>query len=395
MPTCAASWGVVRFGSAVVPDRRLGSRLFLFFACLGLPSASAADSPQVLPQVRVGAGVPLIKLGEYRMRERRFAPAAVASGNYVYIVGGQSEASALATVERFDVRTGLSEPFAVLRTPRLWHAAVLANGRIVVLGGLTPKGEGGVSLQAYAHELASAKQEVRQHFGGLNAPPPPRSGPIGTPREESLGADSSVEIIDLETGAVSPGPAMPVAKTQFACVQSGNKIFVIGGHAFTDGRRGFTNSVEVFDLLSGQWTRGAPSPTARASCAVPIAGGLIIYPGGFNGRSALADVDLFNPSTQTWRSLPPLCRAISAHAGVFLGHHIFLFGDYAAPDQIVAYDLKTRQSEVFQLGYRETRHTAVVAHGGKIYVAGGRPDADAEPLDRIQVFGLPGGPASP
>jgi hypothetical protein len=327
------------------------------------------------------------------MRERRFAPAAVASGNYVYIVGGRSEASALASVERFDMRTGKSEPFAVLRTPRFWHAAVLANDRIVVLGGSTPKGEGGTSLQAYSRDLASAKQEVRQHFGGLNALPPPRSGPISTPREEPLGADTSVEIIELETGAVLPGPAMPVAKTQFACVQNGKKIFVIGGHAYTNGRRGFTNSVEILDLDSGQWTRGAPSPTARASCAIPIAGGLIIYAGGYTGRSALADVDLFNPSTQTWRSLPPLCRTISAHAGVFLGHHLFLFGDYASPHEIVAYDLKTRQSEIFRLGYAEARHAAAVAHGGRIYVVGGRPDVDAEPLDLIQVFGIPGGNA--
>lgn len=393
MPPRAFPEDICRSGNADASAGRLRPWLWLILVCLWPLPGQSADSPQVLPQVRVGAGVPLIKLGEHRMRERRFAPAVVASGHHLYIIGGRNEASALASVERFDLRTGKSEPFAVLRTPRLWHAAVLAGNRIVVLGGSTPNGDGGTSLHSFSHDLASAKQEIRQHFGGLNAPPPPRSGPVSSPREELLGIDSAVEFIDLETGAVSPGPAMPVAKTQFACVQSGSQVFVFGGQAYTSGQRGFTNSVEILDLVSGKWTRGAPSPTARAGTAIAIAGGLIVYLGGYTGRGVLADVDLFNPTTQAWRSLPPLCRGISAHSGVFLGHHLFLFGDYASPNQIIAYDLKTRQSEVFRLGYAEARHTAAVAHQDKIYVVGGRPHVDAPPLDLIQVFGAPGGTA--
>ena len=79
---------------------------------------------------------------------------------------------------------------------------------------------------------------------------------------------------------------------------------------------------------------------------------------------------------------------VSAHAAVALGQYLFLFGNYPQPEEIVIYDLKTRKSEAFTLGYTPSRHTAAVALGDRIYVIGGREVRGALPLDKIQVFAL-------
>jgi len=69
-------------------------------------------------------------------------------------------------------------------------------------------------------------------------------------------------------------------------------------------------------------------------------------------------------------------------------HHLFLFGDYDSPERLLAYNLKTRQSETFTLGYTAARHTAAVVADGQIYVIGGRVDRATDPIRAIQVFAL-------
>jgi hypothetical protein len=49
-----------------------------------------------------------------------------------------------------------------------------------------------------------------------------------------------------------------------------------------------------------------------------------------------------------------------------------LFGDYGSPERLLAYNLKTRESETFTLRYTAARDTAVVAAGGRMYVIGGK-----------------------
>ena len=55
-------------------------------------------------------------------------------------------------------------------------------------------------------------------------------------------------------------------------------------------------------FTSGTWTIKAPMPTARNSPGVGVIGGLIYAAGGYNG-SHLANVESFNPATNTWTVL--------------------------------------------------------------------------------------------
>ena len=337
-----------------------------------LPAADAAP-PQVLPKVTVSADVPLIKVAEFRMRERRFAPAAVAHKDSLYIIGGLvSDGNLSNSIERLDVRTGQSEIVARLRIPRLWHRAVVVGDKIYVLGGMTT----GIGATDHATHLESAMRLNRRVPQIVEMP----MAQIG------LDVEDSVEIVDLVSGTVSPGPKMPDPRSQFACVKLGGSLYVVGGRRVFRGKLSCTNTTEILDLAQSNWRQGAPMPTAQETDGAVVDGGFIVVAGGYTGLHPTSEVNVYDPRDGTWRTITPLCRSTSAHAVVFFGSYLFLFGDYETPERLLAYNLKTKQSEIFTLGYTAARHTAAVVNDGRFYVVGGKEIRDSDPLDLIQVF---------
>lgn len=348
----------MRSGHHSIPRASLTLIWLALLAPVLTPWASlrAQTEPELLalPRVAVSADVPLVKIGEHRMRVARYAPAAVAVGDFIYIVAGQTGTDdIIASIERFDLRTNTSEHFADLQLGRIYHGAVAIGGKIYVLGG-------SVSGRSFV-----VRHEV------INGVTP----------------DDSVETVDLASRSVGPGPRMPAPRSQFACEAHDGRIYLFGGK--TEGRNSryaITNTVAVLDVATGKWSVATPMPTPRQPAAAVVDGGFFIVAGGFNGTRALDVVEVYDPRRDAWGTLPPLVTPRSAHSIVFMGEHLFLFGDYGAPDELLAYNLRSKRSEVFTLGYTPERHTAAVRYGDKIYVIGGKQHRDSQPSDLIQVF---------
>jgi hypothetical protein len=365
-------------------------------AALNMTGAAPAEPepPVVLPKVTVTAQVPLVKVAEFRMREHRYAPAAVTDGRYIYIIGGHDDkGNVLDTVERFDPRTGVSEDFAKLHKARFWHQAVWHQGKIYVLGG-----------SMMDSKVSSQMSPPPPFIDDLRASPTARAQTRIDDREElerisameHLASGVSMEIIDLATRQVTPGPAMPDPRSQFGCVTLGGELYVIGGRKPRAQGFSWSNTVPIYSMATGQWRNGLPMPTPRgATQGAVVAGPFIVVPGGFNGQRVLDNVEAFNPRENAWIILPPLCRDSSAHAVVFMGNYLFLFGNYEAPGELIAYDLRTKKSEAFTLQYTPARNAAAVVLDGKIYVIGGRAYKYTEELDCIQVFAPPPKNAAP
>jgi hypothetical protein len=324
----------------------------------------------------VTTSVPLVKVAEYRMREARRSSAAVAHGDYIYIIGGTDNGLVpLDSVERLNLRTGVSEDFARLGVARSGHRAVVVGDTIYVLGGAAA----GVATESALPSASLDRRTVKDTRTQLDAL---------TATTQSSRLEDSVELIDLKTRKVSNGITLPRPRRHFACVLLGEKIYVIGGHTPWGTTTAWVNTMDVFDLKTRRWLPGEPMPGARAAPATLIDGPFIIVPGGYNGRGKLDAVNYFNTRDTTWRTLPPLCRPTSAASLAFLGHHLFLFGDFDAPDELLAYDLVSKHSETFTLQYKPARSTTAVVHKGKIYVIGGEIAPYPTALDLIQVFAL-------
>ena len=387
-----------------------------FYPATGLRAQVRRDPPVVLPKVKVPANVPLVKVAEFTMPEERYQPAAVSSGDFIYIIGGSTEdGSLLDSVLRFNVRTGKFEEFAQLRIARRGHHAAIIEGRLYVLGGYSVQGlttGSAVATQALTMNGAAPGKSpfdvtvtprhdlFNEAANNPNIPPSPEAmdramrtlAMVGSSISQVIefkALEESMEVIDLATRKVSFAPEMPEPRARFACVARGGKIFVVGGQRpYRHVETARTNTTLLFDPATAKWTVGVPMPTPRETEGVLVDGGVVVVAGGYNGLVPLSQVEVFNPKDGIWRILPPLCRPTSAHSMVFLDHYLFLFGDYASPGELLAYDLEKKQSEVFTLQYIPSRHTAAVVNDGKIYVIGGRASSATDVLNYIQVFEL-------
>jgi hypothetical protein len=212
---------------------------------------------------------------------------------------------------------------------------------------------------------------------------------------EHLAAEPLMEVIDVATRQVTTLANPPDTRIQTGCAVIGDELYVLGGRRIYHQRFSWTNTVQIYSFTTGRWRDGVPMPTPRGTEVAVVDGPFILAPGGYDGTRALDTVEAFNPRNQTWITLPALCRESSAHAVVFLGHDLFLFGDYEAPGELIAYDLMAKKSQAFTLQYTPARHAAAVAVGGKVYVIGGKPYKFTAPLDAIQVFAPPPLAAAP
>jgi len=400
-----------------MPRRRVsrfifaGGALGWLGAGISLRAQPRREPPVMLPPVEVTATVPLVKTADYQMHDARWFPAAVVAGDFIYIIGGTgSDGELLNSVERFDTRTGKSEPFAQLRYGRRAHRAVLVGDKIFVLGGVSTRLR---APDTPADEAPSSAPDMSASIfpgAGSDGSPPPdldvhatidtMDAAIAQAEQNTMGVstrdlpandlDSSVEVIDLATRAVSRAPNMPEARADFACALRAGKIYVIGGarpykRTLSSSH---TNAVQVLDVAANQWSKGVPMPTPRDTVGVLVDGGFIITAGGYDGIKQRAEVEAFNPADGIWRTLPPLAKPVSAESLVFLDHYLFLFGDYAAPGELMTYDLATKRSAAFPLQVKPARHAAAVTLDGKIYLIGGLAAHGTDPVNYIQVYTL-------
>ncbi|HEY4247802.1 MAG TPA: kelch repeat-containing protein [Lacunisphaera sp.] len=315
------------------------------------------------------------------MRKKRFGASAVSDGHFIYVIGGMDEKdNFLTSIEKFDPETGQSSEFAQLQTARLWPQAVFYSGNIYVLGGSVLALKTFMPPAQNPSRGASENQFQDRIMGGSTAQ-------IAISMEH-LEPEASMEVVDLATKHVSRGPAMPEGRTQFGCVVLEDELLVIGGKRIHHLGLSATNTTLCYSFTNGKWQKGIPPmPHPRMAQAVVVDGPFIVVPGGYDGAMAVNQMEAFDVRDPKWISLPPLCRACSAYSLAFLGHYLFLFGDYEAPAELIAYDLKTKTSQTFTLQYIAARNTAAVVLAGKIYIFGGKPDKDsAGTIDDIQVF---------
>lgn len=300
--------------------------------CLGATCAGLAAEPE-----------PLVKVGDFHLKRGRFGAAAVAEGDYVYVLGGGDRAEFYGDIERFNVKTHAVVRITDELIPRRHHAAAVVNHKLYIFGGWN------------------------------NAPgfaePEPR-----------------VEVFDFATGKLSVGAPMPTPRAHTAAIARQGAIYTIGGEGvLRNNTLVEMNLMEIYDPTANAWRQGPPMPTPREAHAALVAD-FIMVAGGYSAHAAQAKVEFFLPQENEWRALPDLGEAVSACSVAFLGHHLFLFGNFGSESHVVAYDLRNRTSRLIKPGFKPARHTAAVAHNGFIYVVGGNIDPDLDSYDNIQVF---------
>jgi len=106
------------------------------------------------------------------------------------------------------------------------------------------------------------------------------------------------------------------------------KFYVVGGR-----RRVLAlDANEVYDPQTNTWTPQAALPTPRAGIAVAAVNGELFVFGGETfdpnggGGEVHGEVEVFNPATNTWRSLSPMPTPRHGIWASVIGNQIFLPG---------------------------------------------------------------------
>jgi N-acetylneuraminic acid mutarotase len=253
------------------------------------------------------------------LRDARAAHAVVATRTAIYVLGGSSGTT---DVERFDgerwqVVTHL--PHGGLNAP----AAVALGGRIVVIGGFEEQ-----------TNLPTARVEVydpaRDRWSAGPPLPAPRGGHaavvlagrihvLGGGNTQSTIADHSV--YDPRTRRWTAAAPLPRAEGSPAAVVFGGRLYAIGG------RSGFDDfgDVFVYDAGRDRWAPGPSIPPRGTAGAAVHRGAIYVFGGESQATgSVLGDVLRLTRGGTAWRRVSTLptprnyARAVAFRGGVYV-----------------------------------------------------------------------------
>ncbi len=304
--------------------------------------------------------------------EQDFADGAVSSRE---LAPGLSPAGAAA-------QAGAWQPAAPMLLARQEVAVAELDGRIYVLGGIdgTPSFLASVEIYDPAtdswssgpalpvplhHTTASVVDGKLYAIGGW-------SDFFATPLDV-------VFELDPQQGSWVTRSSMPTARGSPAAAVLDGKIYVAGGWPSARAR-----DFAVYDPATDEWQTLADLPSGRNHLGLAAAGGTIFAVGGRTALQAgvgnVADVDAYDPGTDTWSAVAPLARARSGLASVGSASRVFALGgegSAANPDgtfeDVEAFDLATGSWTPLPDMALPRHGIGAAIVGGRLHVPGGGP----------------------
>jgi hypothetical protein len=246
----------------------------------------------------------------------------------VLVVGGtdyDSPTTRLSSTFRYDPGLGTFLPSGTLTTARSDHgAALLDDGRVLVVGGSDAAGDVLASVEVYDSAL-----------GTWSAGPPLIEARMYVPATKLLdgrvlvaGGDGDVpnqtaETFDPAQGVWTPAGNLSQPKWSYssALLPSG-EVLIAGGRVLSYS----LDTADVFNPVSGTWTPADPLPEARETATANVlSDGRVLVVGGecwgFNcPQSGVAYHTgwFFDPSTNAWNPGGEMILARSSHASASL-----------------------------------------------------------------------------
>jgi N-acetylneuraminic acid mutarotase len=253
--------------------------------------------------------------------------AATRVGRFIYVAGGFEPTRTSPALERYDIRRRRWKRLRDMPLAVNHPAAVAYRGDVYVHGGYTtdlgltePTG----ALQRY--------DPSRNRWSRVRPSPTPRAAQaaavIGHRLYVAGGANAtgslrSVNVYDFERRRWSRGPSFPgPPRNHTTGVASGGRFYVLAGRDTEN-----LAVAERYDPQRGRWERLPPLHTPRGGIAsarlgdgrIVVFGGERLMPGG----TTIAEVELFDPRTRHWSSLPDMRTPRHGLGGAALGRRVF------------------------------------------------------------------------
>jgi N-acetylneuraminic acid mutarotase len=150
---------------------------------------------------------------------------------------------------------------------------------------------------------------------------------------------NATEAYDPATDTWTEKAPMPTSRSSFGTAVYQNKIYCIGGFSLSDdGTRTTPTGVnEVYDTSADTWETKTPMPTARYGFKANAVDGKIYLAGGwyrlettYNNVDKSAQVDVYDPSTDTWATGAPMPTAVANYASAVVDNKIYVISGVAS-----------------------------------------------------------------
>jgi hypothetical protein len=296
---------------------------------------------------------------------------------------------------------GMFTPVGPMVVHRDWAAsAVLADGRVVVVGGIAQDTEPG---------YAALFDPTSRTFGSTGSMSTPRTSPTATALADGRilvvggshsGADgsqvtvASADVFDAATGRFAPTGGMAHARAgHTATLLADGGVLVTGGSSVGASPRIVLSSAEVYDTSSGTWSEVGPMPQARVGhMAVRLDDGRVLIVGGSStggpefldgGSAALASALVFDPGIRSFEQVGSMAVGRrDATATRLQDGRVLVAGGNAGTGEAPGQEAVLASAELFDpatgtfsrtgsLTTERRGHSATVLGDGQVLVAGG------------------------
>ena len=223
--------------------------------------------------------------------------------------------------------------------------------------------------------------------GDTPTPTPTQSPSIGEPTSTIAPTDSDGITTTSDTYPTWEAiDGLETPRDDFGSAVVGDDIWALGGMTGERGNR--LLSIEVLDTTTSTWTTSdIEMPVGVASFEVVAIGPLIYAIGGFDAASQAMDFSsVLDTRTGTWRTLPALPHARYAHTVTLFDGSIYVIGGRDADGEVAEVDVFDPDSETWttldrgmpRARARDSHKTVATPDG--LVVAGGQRDFEDSDL---------------
>jgi len=251
--------------------------------------------------------------------------AAVALDGKVYVIGGTNSSGALASMEVYDPATNTWTTKASMPGPKSESGAAVANGRIYVVG---PPDN-----RLYEYNPATNTWAIKAPLPATPAGPvavASISGRIFVTFNVSGESRWRLYVYDPFQDTWERRSDHPDERRSIASLGVSNGMIYAVGGGIAGQTPQETTRIDRYDPGTDQWTVNAIPPMAtrrtHLGATLPTIYGRMFVFGGWDGYTALADAEVYDPWTNTWSALPPMPTARYKAAYAAVGYKIYVIG---------------------------------------------------------------------
>ena len=311
--------------------------------------------------------------------------------------GGGSEATS--ACEIYDPATNTWTATGPLHEARFGHAAVLlADGRVLAAGGdptsLFPLKSAEVYNPATGTWLEAGPMQTRRRSPRLALLPDGQVLVAGG----ALQSASNCELFNPAIGKWSVTASLIVGRRSYEMTRlDDGRVLIAGGNLET--MPGFLRDTEIYDSTSGMWSETGMLNRARDQHEqVLLADGRVLAAGGFvgppNGPSVTRISEVYDPASNVWMLSHPLTTPrLNFTANLLSDGNVFAAGGFDDGFDVVGsieeFDPVAGRWHLLSttLEHPRANHTATTLLDGSVLIAGGF--ANAKILGEAEIFVTP------